>query len=264
MDQPPYSADHRAKLIALEGCHNLRSVAGWRARDGRSLTAGKLYRSDGLDQLSPGDQTLLAGLGLRHAFDLRASAEIARAPSRWPDTMHLRIWAGAESAAEADITALMKRGGLDAGAFSAAMCAVYARFPEDLAQAVRAMGNALLADDAQATLVHCTAGKDRTGFAVAMLLHAIGITADEVMAEYLLSNASFAAARVRFNGDGRFDALEANAPGAVAALVGVHPEYLGAAERRIADDFGGIDAWLEHQAGLDPARREQLANRLLG
>lgn len=254
------------RLIALDGCHNFRSVAGWRARDGRTVAYGKLYRSDGLDQLSSNDQTTLAGLGLRHVFDLRASGEIARSPSRWPAGLGLRIWTGAESAAEADITTLMQRDGLDAGAFRQAMCRVYARFPDDLAAAVRALAAALLeeASATPATLVHCTAGKDRTGFAVAMLLHAIGIEPDEVMADFLLSNACFDTARQRFDTGGRLTELEARAPGAVAALVGVSADYLHAAERSAADSCGSIDGWLAARAGLDSTRRELLAARLLG
>jgi protein-tyrosine phosphatase len=249
--------------VALDGCHNFRAVAGWRTGEGRSLSAGRLFRSDGLDQLSESDQARLAALGLDHVFDLRSSAEIARAPSRWPEWLSLRIWAGAESAAEADITTLMQREGLDAGAFHQAMCRVYAGFPDDLAEAVRALSVAVLHKSAGATLVHCTAGKDRTGFAVAMLLLAIGVTRDDVMADYLLSNASFETARLRFDTGGRLTSLEARAPGAVAAVVGVHADYLHAAMRRMEQDFGSIDTWLERRSGLSGQRRALLAERLL-
>ena len=264
MARPLHRPDAEKLLLPLDGCHNFRSVAGWQTADGRSVQAGRLYRSDGLDQLSDSDHARLAELGLSHVFDLRASAEIGRAPSRWPAAMDLRIWAGAESAAEANITALMQREGLDASAFHTAMCQVYSRFPLDLAEPVRALAAAVTEQDACATLVHCTAGKDRTGFAVAMLLHAIGIARDDVMADYLASNASFDAARLRFDTDGRLTAIEARAPGAVAALVGVHPDYLHAAERQMEDDFGSIDNWLEQAAGLDRQRRAALAKTMLG
>lgn len=253
-----------ALLVALDGCHNFRAVAGWQRRDGARLRPGRLFRSDGLDELSHADQARLAMLGIGHVLDLRASAEIARSPSRWPEAMRPRIWSGAESAAEADINGLMQRDGLDAGAFHAAMCTVYSRFPDDLADAVCALSMAVIDEGAGATLVHCTAGKDRTGFAVAMLLHAIGIDRDDVMADYLMSNACFDRARVRFDTGGRLTALEARAPGAVTALVGVHADYLHAAERRIEADHGSIDGWLEARAGLSGQRRALLAERLLG
>lgn len=263
MTNPTDAPDATALLLSLDGCHNFRAVAGWRGRNGGRLKAQYLFRSDGLDQLSDSDHAQVAELGIGHVLDLRASAEIERSPSRWPHGMKPRIWSGAESAAEADITSLMQRDGLDAGDFRAAMCTVYSRFPQDLADAVRALSVAVLDEGAGATLVHCTAGKDRTGFAVAMLLHAIDIVRDDVMADYLLSNASFETARVRFDAGGRLTAIEARAPGAVAALVGVHPDYLHAAERQMEQDFGSIDAWLERCAGLSGQRRALLAERLL-
>lgn len=264
MSTPPESPDAGTLLLALDGCHNFRAVAGWRVADGRCVAAGRLFRSDGLDQLTGADLSLLTGLGLSHVFDLRASGEIERSPSRWPETMDLRIWAGAESAAEADITALMQRDELDAEAFHAAMREVYSRFPQDLAEPVRVLAATILEDDARAILVHCTAGKDRTGFVIAMLLHAIGVARDDVMADYLLSNASFETARARFDTGGRLTAVEARAPGAVTALVGVHTDYLHAAERRMEEAYGSIDTWLERCAGLSRPRREALAERLLG
>lgn len=259
----PPCEDHLNLRVPLQGCHNFRIVGGWRARDGRVLGRGRLFRSDALDQLHATDQAAIAALGIVRIFDLRGSAEIARAPSLWPEGPAPRLWTGAECAAEAEISVLMTREGADAQTFRAAMRNVYSRFPEELADAVAGLGEALLGGDDGAALVHCTAGKDRTGFATAMLLRAIDITDEDVLADYLLSNAGYAAARVRFNGHGGLDAIEARAPGGVAALLGVHPEYLAAAENRIATDFGGIDAWLEHHAGLDRDRRARLADRLL-
>lgn len=263
MTPPPIPSSDGGLFLDFEGCHNFRAVAGWPARCGRRLGRGRLFRSDGLNLLSDKDQDLLRKLGIAQAFDLRASAEIERAPSRWPAAINPIIWAGAESAAEADIGALMQREKLDAAAFREAMCSVYSRFPDDLAEAVRALSAGLLAESGGASLVHCTAGKDRTGFAIAMILHAVGVARDDVMAEYLLSNARFDAACVRFNTDGRLDRVEALAPGAITALVGVHPEYLYAAEQRIEADFTSIETWLEMRAGLNAERRARLADRLL-
>jgi protein-tyrosine phosphatase len=256
-------ANHRTLLLPLDGCHNFRAVSGWRTRDGRQVIDGRLYRSDGLDRLSDADTAHLAKLGILHVLDLRASGEMLRAPSRWPQSMDLQIWAGAESAAEANILAIMQQETVDANAIRAAMCQVYARFPDDLLDAVTVLAAAILAQGVRSTLVHCTAGKDRTGFVVAMLLHAIGVHADDVMADYLLSNASFASALKRFNADGRLDAIEARAPGATAALVKVEPDYLGAAERTIIARHGSIVAWLEECAGLSRERRDRLAACLL-
>lgn len=263
MTQLPFDPAARDRFLPFDGCHNFRAVTGWQAVDGRRLAPGRLFRADGLDQLSDADHSRICQLGITHALDLRASSEIARSPSRWPDGARPQVWSGAESAAEADITGLMARQNLDAEELRQAMLGVYARFADDLAEAVNRTAEAVLDRAAGAVLIYCTAGKDRTGFVTAALLHAIGIRNGHALADYLLSNASFDTARQRFNIDGRLDAMEARAPGAVAVLVGVHPEYLAASHVALEEACGSIGAWLQERAGIDAAMRVALADRLL-
>lgn len=260
---PPIPPEHRSRLVALEGCHNFRVVAEWRSGDGRHLRPGVLFRSAGLHQLSDADLQAMAALGITRVIDLRASAEIARAPSRLPAAPRPVVWSGAELAAEADLMAVMARPDADATTFREAMRRLYAGFPETLAESVRIAGRTILVETDGATLVHCAAGKDRTGFVVAMLLHAVGIHPDDIMADYLLSNASFDQALAQFDDHGRLTALEARSPGSLAALVATQPEYLDAATARIVADWGSLDTWLDQEAGLDASRRDQLAERLL-
>lgn len=263
MGVPPVDPAAQGLILPFDGCHNFRMVAGWRTAGGQAVVPGRLFRSDGLDRLSDADHQRLRPLGIGRVIDLRAAPEIARAPSRWPDDARPRVWSGAESAAEADINGLMTREGLAADAFRQAMLNVYGRFADDLAEAVQHAADALLDPAGGAVLIHCTAGKDRTGFVIASLLHAIGIQAADVQADYLLTNASFATACQRFNRDGRLDAVEARAPGAVAALVGVHPEYLAAAQAAQVAACGSIDGWLQQRAGIDETIRRHLRDRLL-
>lgn len=263
MDIPAFDAASANLILPMDGCHNFRAVAGWQTPNGRRIAPGRLFRSDGLDRLSDADHARLRPLGIARVLDLRASPEIARSPSRWPEDARPQVWSGAESAAEADISGLMARDNLDAEEFRQAMLGVYGRFPDDLSEAVNRTAEAVLNSGAEAVLIHCTAGKDRTGFVTATLLHAIGVGSGDVLADYILSNASFAVACQRFNSDGRLDSVEARAPGAVAALVGVHPEYLAASYRAMREDCGSIDAWLQERAGIDPAMRLALADRLL-
>lgn len=258
-----YDTSATGLLLPLEGCHNFRAVAGWRSSDGQTVARGALYRADGLNRLSEADHQLLAPARIGHVFDLRASQEIAGAPSRWPAGRSPRTWSGAESAAEANIMEVMKKGGADLAALHHAMCTVYSHLPDELAGAVALVCDALLDPTEASVLVHCTAGKDRTGFVVAMILLAAGVHRDDVFADYLLSNASFEQALVRFNEDGRLDAVEAFAPGGSAALVGVHREYLEASLGRVEETAGSIAAWLDGMAGIDGAKREALAERLL-
>ena len=249
--------------LSFEGCHNFRAVEGWQTDDGRRVATGRFFRSDGLDQLTSSDHDLLTTLKIATVIDLRSSAEIHSAPSRWPSEWSAHSWSGAESAAEADISSVMANARPKASECRTAMMRVYAKFGDDLAAAVFATSHALASADEAAVLVHCAAGKDRTGFVVAALLTAIGVSSDDVMDDYLLSNASIVEAHARFNMDGRLDALDAKASGAVHALLGAHADYLTTALQTIKQQHGSIAAWMSRKARVSEVTLQRIKDRLL-
>lgn len=123
---------------------------------------------------------------------------------------------------------------------------------------------ARLADGDLPVLIHCTAGKDRTGFVCAMILSALGVETDAIMADYLATNDRISdrvrAATARFAGEN----LRRDVPGhALDTLVSVAPEYLAASLEAIDESFGSADSYLEHEVGLDPARLRALHDRLI-
>jgi protein-tyrosine phosphatase len=108
---------------------------------------------------------------------------------------------------------------------------------------------AYLLESAEPTVFHCTAGKDRTGFAAALLLHAVGASHEEVMRDYLLTNE-----RVKLPDGARFGL----APEAAAVLWGVRPEFLEAAYEAVRSDYGGLDRYFKEALGLGSRQRERL------
>jgi protein tyrosine/serine phosphatase len=114
-------------------------------------------------------------------------------------------------------------------------------------------------------LIHCAAGKDRTGLLVALTQHLLGVSAEDIMADYLLTNEarSLSAWAPRFaelieREYGRRPPMEA-----VEAFLRVHPDWLGAAFDEIGDRCGGLDAYLETVLGVDAALKEGITERLL-
>jgi protein-tyrosine phosphatase len=108
---------------------------------------------------------------------------------------------------------------------------------------------ALLLDSPEPTVFHCTAGKDRTGLAAALVLHALGATREEILRDYLLTNERLKTPTVVWKG------LE---PHVARVLWGVRPEFLQAAYDAIEADWGGLDAFLERGLGVGPAQRRRL------
>ncbi|MFJ6935444.1 tyrosine-protein phosphatase [Streptomyces sp. NPDC101132] len=251
--QPLRLAD---RLVRLDGTVNLRDAGGYRTSDGRWVRMGEVYRSDALNRLTADDQATLRRLGIRTVFDLRTQGERDKDPDRVPAGTAYTV---------ADVFA-------DSGAFST--------MPRTPDEAVRAMIDAekamvsspagrkayaqvaegLAAADArgEAVLFHCTAGKDRTGWAAAALLTGLGVPRATVEADYLASNDYRKAAN---------DALLGHLPPAQAAvykpLLDVRPEYLNAGYEEVAARYGGFDAYLHDGLGLNDHTQHRLQKSLL-
>jgi protein-tyrosine phosphatase len=160
------------RLQPLAGTYNLRDVGGYPAVAGETRW-GKLYRSDALHQLTDASREQFAALGIRLVVDLRDETELATSPSRLDGlgltVVHTPIFAGAApTAALADVT------------LESLYRSMIADFGDNLAAAVRLIAHS----GDEPVLVHCTAGKDRTGLVVALALLAAGTSREAVIADY--------------------------------------------------------------------------------
>lgn len=259
-----FDRERADRFVRLNGAHNFRGLAGWRTADGMEIAPGLLYRASSLHLLDDSDLAALAQLAIDHVFDLRTAVEREAYRSRWPADLASTVWTGAEGSANADLTQLMTRPALATADLHAAMVKVYADFPEDLGPALSAVLKALaFGENARATLIHCAAGKDRTGFVSAMVLRALGVREQDVRTDYLLTNATFEKAYATFASGHGLDRLEAAMPGAAHAMLGAHAVYLDSADSVIASRWGGHDAYLNEVAGLTPEVRALLRSRFL-
>lgn len=253
------------RVIEFFGIHNFRDYGGYSAHGGR-LRNGVLFRSGQHGDATDADLARLDTLGIATVFDLRGNAERRRSPCRrspgFAGTVRLfdgETASGAppheEAAANADAGEEGRR----------RMRHVYRSMP------FRAGLNAVLrqyfADLASAgtpSLVHCFAGKDRTGFAVWLLHRLLGVHPDDAMADYLLTNtagdsaARIAAGRAAIEAQGRTidDAT-------LRAVMGVEADYLAIAEQALRDRHGSIEAYAAAELGVDKDARERLRETLM-
>ncbi len=165
----------RNRPFPVEGTYNFRGMTGYPAADGRVRNA-KLFRSDALHRLNDVGRNQLSDLGIGLIIDLRDRTELEKSPSRLEglpvDVRHNPIFeegnvpGGKEIAGLLDIYLLMVR-----------------NHASQLTQAVR-----LIADSGTTpVLVHCTAGKDRTGLVIALALLAAGVDREQVILDYTAS-----------------------------------------------------------------------------
>lgn len=238
--------------IALEGASNLRDLGGWPTQCGGRVRRGRVFRSAALHGLTASDIAALHALGVGQVVDFRADGERARWPTRFVDvTVHELTIAPTIGASLRDLIADPQASSADV---VRVMRGAYAAYITDWHHRYRTMFDLLLADAAPPLLFHCTAGKDRTGVAAALLLSALGVDPAAIRTDYLATNAHW-----------RRDAeVAADLPPAVAdTLLSVQDAFLDAAYEAIDTRHGGMQAYLTQRMGLDETRRAALRARLV-
>ncbi|GAA3243086.1 tyrosine-protein phosphatase [Streptomyces lavendulae] len=242
------------RLIKLEGTVNFRDAGGYRTASGQWVKMGEIYRSDALNKLTADDLAKLQRLRVKTVFDLRMQDERTKDADKVP--------AGA-SYVVADVFA-------GSGSFQT--------LPKSPDEAVKAMVDAEKAmvsgeggkkayaqvfegienHRSRSVLFHCTAGKDRTGWANATLLTALGVPQETVMADYLASNDYRKAAN---------DAVLGHLPAPQAAvykpMLDVRPEYLNSGYDEVKAKYGSFDRYLKDGLGIDARELKQLKKDLL-
>ena len=253
------------RRLRFAGAGNFRDLGGYAAADERTVRWGLLYRSGELSRLTAGDRRLLADLDLAHIIDLRSPGECARAPSALDDSVAARIiFLPVDPGSARAYRDRLMLGQASATQARQTMRAIYREF----ATRHCADFGALLQRVAEArgpVLLHCAAGKDRTGFAAALLLAALGVAPQVVMEDYLLSRDAFDAERALRAEQQHWEASGAPAfdPAWLRPWVETRREYLESATAAAVLWAGSMEAYLERQLRITPALRARLRERLL-
>ena len=237
--------------IPLDGASNLRDLGGYRTADGRVVRRGLVFRSAALAAVTDADLDTIAALGLRTICDFRGVEESGRAPTRVrgvtivPLPIEPTVGAGLR-----DILATQHATG---EALYAVLQRAYAAYAlSSSAQYGRMLG--LVLEGGTPLLFHCSAGKDRTGFGAAVLLTALGVPWDTVVADFDATNRLW-----------RRDTVHSSdlPPATRESLLQADPALLTAAFDAARHRFGSIDGYLEDALGFGPPQRARLRELLL-
>lgn len=240
-----------AKTPRLHGASNFRDLGGHVGLAGRQVRSGVLFRSDHLAALTPHDTGILQNLGLTRAIDFRGVSE--RAAQAYELSGMVQVSLPIEPTLVQHVQMLLKDGKLlSTEDICSMMEKTYRDFVTLHATCLRSFFQHLLSAPSP-TVFHCTAGKDRTGFAAALLLSALGVERKAIMDDYLLTNDLY----VRPVGFGR-----QIPPHISAVLWGVQPSFLQAAYSAI-DTLGGMNTYLNDIIGVGDAERNLLTELYL-
>ncbi|WP_439031273.1 tyrosine-protein phosphatase [Gordonia terrae] len=248
------------RRIPLPGTSNLRDIGGYRTRDGSVVARGRVLRSEALvlpggpDSYAIYDATADAqyrGLGIRTVIDLRAPGEMSRAPTAWADVCGAAlVTIPIEEGGEGSDTNYMRMllSGEMARFGVADMTAFYTRLVEnraaELGDAIRVIADA----DRLPVLVHCAAGKDRTGVLIALVLSALGVPDEQVVGDFALTGI------LRPNRIDTYAHLFVEAqrdPEIARVLFESPPESMSALLRHLETAYGGARGYLAERAGVD-------------
>lgn len=256
------------RFHAFEGVRNFRDFGGYVARDGARVKRGRLFRSAHFADASAADIEKLDALHCAFVVDLRRPSERSWQPNKWPGGAHIVTHASntGNEAKEPPHIAFMRSGELTVEGVDTFMTGIYREMPfaEEHVQLFR-LFFAGLVEGRGAGVVHCAAGKDRTGLLSALTLLTLGVPEADVFADYDLTNqvAEFEARLPPLQKAleahiGRSLPLEALRP-----FAGVREAWLAAALGAITGRYGSLEGYLEQALGVGPQERARLAQNLL-
>ncbi len=254
----------------LASVPNFRDIGGYDGADGRKVRHGRVFRSPLIQKLTDEDRATLRKIDIRYICDLRGDPERKRAPNAWveepmPLLRHLDI--GMDVRAGSDVLLGMITADPTANGVRRMMMFTYSMLPKAFEGKLGPVLDDMLTGRDLPMLIHCTAGKDRTGFMTAVILLTLGVPLEQVQYDYALTETysdmdRMMAASAAYLKDIVGDKVQADHE-MLRLLCGTSPDYLNAALGVAAEQYGSVDGYLERTAGFDAGKREKLRSLLL-
>ena len=247
------------RVIALKGTQNTRDIGGYETTDGRQVRWGVIFRSDKLSRLLRGDFEQLEEMGLRTVIDLRTPEEAKNSPTVWKGDNPPRIVnypVGKDDGQWfTDQDRMLASARFNSEDALNHFVEGYRLLPETGLESYRSLMALVLDETNWPLLIHCSAGKDRSGIAIALILEALGVEREIIMEDYLLTNkvartreqakilskeqdlrSKSAGSRI---GRSRVPSEEAYFP-----FVGVLPEMLDGFYQEVDQEYGSVIQYL--------------------
>lgn len=251
-----------ARVLPLPSGHNFRDIGGYTTREGRMVKWRRVFRSGFMSKIAGDDIVRLHELGIDTILDLRANDEREERPTLWHHGTGTEIWARDHEFSAGSLGELALRPDLMPEHSREGMFDIYRTLPHEQVESFRELFTRI-AQGRLPILYNCSAGKDRTGLASALLLSLLGVDAATIEADYMLSNEAI---------DGLIDFM-ANSPkyaGLVRQLeqalpmLRVEPEYLATSMAVIARDHGTVERYLAEALDIDADMQAAIRDQLLG
>ncbi len=253
--------------IRLEGAPNFRDIGGYLTTAGQYVRCGRIFRSDALNHLTEQDYAVLSEIGVRLVCDLRSDLERTLKPTLWPPYLLPMTWAIDVNvdlrAGNSQLINMLRKDPNERGAI-AMMSHVYRSVPDALVRHLGKLFTAITQDECLPLILHCSVGKDRTGVMSAILLLALGVPRDTVIADYLKTNEYQNVMNLEKRIVEFLEPILDVPPRReiVDVMIGARQIYLDIALDTIESGYGSVESYLE-TAGVDKAQLKKFRSCML-
>lgn len=252
----------KIRFPKLIGALNFRDMGGYPAQDGRQTRWNTLFRSGSTHGFTAEDVQQLASIGVRFAYDLRSNDERADQPSALIAIENIQYRYLDHDRLPGNVSKTLALLGARSEDTTAVMISMYRRLPFEFRDAFRTLFRHLVGGDLP-LVFNCTAGKDRTGVAAALMLTILGVSREVITEDYLASEKYFERnCEVVFGGNlGKlFEGLDREV---WEPVMRAKKEYLDAMFDQMALTYGSVDNYMQQELGLSVASVELIRQNLL-
>jgi len=229
---PKSAAPVPMRHIPLAGIFNLRDTGGYPTADGGYTRWHHLWRSDNLHRLSPADQQTFIDFGIKTVIDLRYARETVQSPNMFAQAAHLHYYNIPLMATSPSLDAVPPRD----------LTEVYTGILDNCQPAIKAVIETVLTAADAPVLIHCTAGKDRTGTIIALLLGAVGVSDDVIVADYALTGQYIQPLLVELRAHAGRSGIDAEL---YERMLACTPDLMQGALHHLHEKYGSIPAYVQ-------------------
>ncbi len=251
-----------SRLLSLEGGVNFRDLGGYATCDGRTVKWRKLYRSGMMTRLTQADAADLAARGIRAVVDFRTASEQQTEPNHWALAADLRYWSRDHDETFGDLKAMVAKGIDSAEQAHDVMRSGYRHLPVQQAEAYGEIFR-MLAGGEVPLVFHCTAGKDRTGGAAALILALLGVPRETIAADFHMTERAVDLRKALGDGPRKgYEHFTRLDPAVSRVIGGAHPDWILALLDAVEQRHGSVEGYAR-DAGLSAGDVQSVRQALL-
>ena len=257
------------KLLSFNGFINFRDLGGYKTQDGKSIKFNKIYRSGNLAKFSLKNYNYLKKIGIKAICDLRSIKEQKIAPTRLPKNSSIRIIHIPINTLEYYKSNHFKKafalfiGKMKTIDIMETFRKTYQGFVVDCKSELLTIFNLLLFPENSPLIIHCTAGKDRTGFVCALLLHAMGISKQDIYADYQKTDIYLKKFKEKTLKKSRFFRPFGVSEDKLSLFFETKKEFLDTAYNAMIQSYGSVDNYIHKAIGVTPYHLKKLREKFL-